>query len=239
MKIRYDAESDVLRILFKDVEIVDSTLGSDDVEVTGITAAGMRPACAFLDEAGKPVYAGPNSDARGVGQALDLMRPHADAIHAITGQLPPLVTWPARMLWFRDNDPGTLRRIRGLVSLEGWVLTLFGARATMDPSAASATGLFDLRVGEWSAEMCGMAGWDPNELPRIARSGTEVGRAKGDLAEALGHHPLAVSEHALLAVGDAVGGHDGRPPSGVTSSSIRENLPLHIADQASIGRHEG
>ncbi|MFA5891330.1 MAG: FGGY family carbohydrate kinase [Actinomycetota bacterium] len=174
------------------------------MRIAAMTAAAMRPSCALLDAAGAALYLGPNRDARGVGEAVELLRRDRDLIHAVTGQLPPILSWSARLRWFAANQPEVLAAASVATSIEGWMLSLFGVEPAMDFSSASANGLFDIAAGGWSDQMLSLVSFPSDRLARVLAAGTVLGPAHGEFARELGLEGVPVcagagDTHAALA----------------------------------------
>ncbi|MFA5786866.1 MAG: FGGY family carbohydrate kinase [Actinomycetota bacterium] len=153
--------------------------------IAAVTVACMRPACAFLDSAGSPLYLGANRDARGFMESMDLMRHHRDLLYRVTGQLPPILAWSARIAWFRANRPEILDATSKVTGLEGWVLSLFGAEPALDHSSASGTGLYDVRAGGWSEELLDVVGLKESRLSPVVQTGASLGEARGEFSRSL------------------------------------------------------
>ena len=174
------------------------------MKVAAVTVASMRPACALLDSSGEPLCLGANRDARAVGEAIELLRGNREMLFRVTGQLPPVLAWSARVPWFRANLPEVWARTALITGIEGWVLSLFGVEAAIDSSSASGTGLYDITAGGWSHEILSAIGLESSRLPQVVPTGTVLGRASGDFAGALGLEGAVVcagaaDTHAALA----------------------------------------
>jgi autoinducer 2 (AI-2) kinase len=185
-------------------------------QVAGISATAMRHAFVLLGRDGEPLYGGPNTDLRGVA-VQDLLEEEAGLdLFATTGQWPPLISLPARMLWFREEQPERLARTAHALSAADWlVYRMTGALAT-EPSLACATGFFDLRSGRWLADLLPRLRMGHVGLPEVLVSGTVAGPLRDDAAAMLGlvpGTPVAIgggdSQLALLAAGVVRAGEAG------------------------------
>lgn len=105
-------------------------------DVVGISTASMRHSCVFLDKDGKEIYAGSNTDIRGLFYQ-DVIEEDVDLdIYRLTGQWPPLLFLPARLLWFKEEKPEVFKKIKYAVTTGGWLIYhLTGVIAT-EPSSA-------------------------------------------------------------------------------------------------------
>jgi autoinducer 2 (AI-2) kinase len=164
-------------------------------DVIGISIACMRHSYVFLDKKGNEVYAGPNTDVRGVfyqdvveGVPLDLYR--------MTGQGPPLMFLPARLLWFKNERPEVFAHIKYAVTSGDWLLYKLSGVFATEPSLASTTLLFDLQKKQWIPEI--MEALDMNDvtLPAVHQSGEKIGELTRDAAKQMG-----LSADTAVAVG--------------------------------------
>src|ERR1700712_4388345 len=124
----------------------------------------------------------------------------ADALMAITGQVPAAYAPPATLSWLRDHEPEVFGRAAHMLFCKDWLrLQLTGAVAT-DPTEAAA-GFCDIRTQAWAdraIEICGLTAATPL-LPPIRPSGAVAGHVTEKAAAA-----------TTLAVGTPVitGSHD-------------------------------
>ena len=164
-------------------------------DVLGISLASMRHSYVFLDDKGKEVYAGPNTDVRGVfyqdvieGVPLDL--------YQMTGQGPPLMFLPARLLWFKNEQPEVFKKIKYAITTGDWLLyRLSGVYAT-EPSLASTTLLYNLEKQQWMPEVMAALGMSEVSLPEVHQAGERIGGLTREAAKAMG-----LSEDTAVAVG--------------------------------------
>lgn len=111
----------------------------------------------------------------------------ADRYQALTG-LPctPIAVLP-RLLWLRRRRPEISRATHRIALVADTVLEALGAsRRLMDPSNASATGLWDLARGEWSAPLLHLGGLEAGQLPAVVPAGSFAGGLSLAAARATG-----------------------------------------------------
>jgi len=163
-------------------------------DVVGISIACMRHSYVFLDSKGNEVYAGPNTDVRGVfyqdvveGIPLDLYQK--------TGQGPPLMFLPARLLWFKNERPEVFKQIKYAVTSGDWLLYKLSGVFATEPSLASTTLLFDLEKKQWIPEIMESLDMNDVHLPKVYQAGDRIGELTRDTAKQMGlpeETPVAV-----------------------------------------------
>jgi len=178
--------------------LVHDTLNRQKIEphdVLGISIASMRHSYVFLDDKGKEIYAGPNTDVRGVFYQ-DVIESVPLDLYQLTGQGPPLMFMPARLLWFKNERPEVFKKIRYAVTTGDWLLYRLSGVLATEPSLASTTLLFDLAKKQWIPDI--MASLDMNEvhLPEVHQAGERIGGLTRDAANAMG-----LPEGTAVAVG--------------------------------------
>lgn len=167
--------------------------------VTGIAVSAMRFSTVVLDTDGNAVLSVDNRDARAAGEYFEVAEKLGQRLLEETGCWPLPLHASARLLWLRKQQPESFAKLGTLFSLGEWLnFRLCGARA-IDPTQASATGLFHLETREW----CWSA-IDELELPReIFPPMVETGSALGNLsAEAAAHIGLEAGVTVGMGGGD-------------------------------------
>jgi len=147
-------------------------------DVIGVAATSQREGCVFLDADGVEIYAGPNLDARGFLEGLEVLgRLGVERLYEITGHSAPFIFPLARYLWFRKHDT---RPVAHLLMINDWMTyRLCGARCS-EPSNGTESMLFDFRARRWSSEIL-----DKFEIPADALAPVlECGQRAGALGDA-------------------------------------------------------
>jgi autoinducer 2 (AI-2) kinase len=153
--------------------------------IRGVIATSQREGCVLLDRAGTVLYAGPNLDARGVTEGMELHdRIGMERLHAITGHAPAYIFPIARYLWFRKHhDAG---RVARLLMLNDWITYLLSGVQVAEHSNAGESMLYDVARGEWAAELLGELEIPPGILAPLCAAGTRVGEVTPAAAETTG-----------------------------------------------------
>jgi len=153
------------------------------VDVVGISTASMRHSCVFLDKDGKEIYAGSNTDIRGLFYQ-DVIEEDVNLdIYRLTGQWPPLLFLPARLLWFKEEKPEVFKKIKYAVTTGGWLIYHLTGVMAAEPSSASATMLFDLKKRRWLTEILETLDMESVNLPEIYDAGEQIGELNCDAAQ--------------------------------------------------------
>lgn len=153
-------------------------------DVVGVAATSQREGCVFLDAHGTEVYAGPNLDARGFAEGLEVVSTlGGDRLYQITGHSAPFIFPIARYLWFRKH--GTAE-VAHLLMINDWITYRLSGELSAEPSNATESMLFDLRGRCWSEEILTTFDIPASILPPVQRSGERVGSLTAAAAAATG-----------------------------------------------------
>ncbi|MCZ6463520.1 MAG: FGGY-family carbohydrate kinase, partial [Proteobacteria bacterium] len=154
--------------------------------VAAVAATSMRFGTVVLDEAGAPLLAVPNRDARAALEGLQLAAEHGEALYQRSGQWPVPVCAAPRLRWLATNRPDDWKRAASVLAISDWITwRLCGERVT-EPSQAGCTLLLDLESRDWAADWLDRLELRPEILPRIGRPTEPAGTLGADAAEALG-----------------------------------------------------
>jgi len=205
-------------------------------DVVGISTASMRHSNVFLDKKGKEVYAGSNTDVRGLFYQ-DLVEEKAGVdLYKLTGQWPPLMFMPSRLLWFKEERPEVFKTIKHAMCTGDWLNYRLTGNIVTEPSLASATMLFDLEKKRWLSSVVDALGLDSVNLPEIHNAGEQFGELKSDVAKKMGLKqgiPVSLgggdTQLGLLAC-SAVNDNDICVVAG-TSTPIMMVLPKPVVDE--------
>jgi sugar (pentulose or hexulose) kinase len=108
----------------------------------------------------------------------------AEVIRAISGWSAapglglPLIAWMARF------EPDTFAAARNFAGAGDLITHRLTGLWTTNPSNAAGLQLIDLKSAQWSAELCALAGINPDQLSSICSSGEIIGRLSREAAAA-------------------------------------------------------
>ncbi|WP_067501568.1 gluconokinase [Actinoplanes sp. TFC3] len=143
----------------------------------------------------------------------------------------------AKLAWWRDEDPATLRDTPRWGGVKEVVLGgLAGEGFVLDLSVASGTGMYDIHERRWDPEALDIAGVRPDQLAEVVPTTTAL-KLHPDVASAAGLPPgtpliIGAADGPLANLGV------GATPAGVaavslgTSGALRMLVDHPVADQA-------
>ncbi len=199
-------------------------------DVVGVSGTSQREGCVFLNSNGKEIYAGPNIDARGFREGLEILGTLGpQRLYEITGHSAPFIFPIARYLWFRARQPSAVAH---LLMINDWITWRLSGEVGAEPSNATESMLFDLRARNWSDEILETFEIPRSILPPVRNPGEMLGR----VTEA------AARDTGLLAGTPVfVGGADtqcamlgaGAVDPGTTAATLGTTTPVQtVADHA-------
>ena len=185
----YPDENDPDRI----VELVRDAIaeaGGTDVDAAGTSCFGHS--LVALDAAGRaltPVLGWRDTRSADAAEWL-ARRVDTDAVHARTGAQIHTSYWPAKLAWLAQEETDVFRSAARFVSFAEYLYArLLDERdVPMSVSAASATGLLDLRTQDWDEELLDALGVGRGSLPRVTN-------------DSVGHWNLARHDGACANIG--------------------------------------
>jgi len=155
---------------------------SHQTNIIGISTCAQRIATVFLDNAGKVIYGGPNTDLRGIDSAYIIEDVFSENdLFEITGHNPSLLFCLARLLWFKEEEEEIYKKINKVLMLDDWLVYCFTGNYVSDQSSAAESQIFDIKKRKWSSEIIQTFDFEPDFFPEIVESGTIVGELKPEL----------------------------------------------------------
>jgi xylulokinase len=138
------------------------------------------------------------SDKRAGAQCNDARRllPGLEAI--IANPLIPAFTLP-QLLWVRDNEPEVYRQVAHVLVPKDWLRWRMSGAFATEPSDASGTAMFDVRLRQWSSEITRGLGVPGAWLPECVPSTAVTSVLAAAPADALG---LAPGSPVVAGAGD-------------------------------------
>ena len=207
--------------------------------VRAVSLSAFLHALVPMDTAGRPL--GPLvtwADGRAARQSEKIVAAGlARTLQARTGTPVHPMSPLAKLAWWRDDDPETLRGTARWGGVKELILAaLADAPFLVDLSIASGTGLYDIHERRWDPEALELAGVRPGQLAEV-RPTTERLRLRRDVADAAGlpaDTPLIIG----AADGPLANLGVGATPAGVaavslgTSGALRTVVDRPTADRA-------
>lgn len=166
------------------------------------------------------------ADQRAEAQA-ERLRTEAPHLHRRTGTPLHAMSPLAKLVWFRENEPGIVRRAHRWVGSKEYVLAHLCGVMAVDHSAASTSGLLDLSVLDWDAEALALAGVRPEQLADLHETTDVLPRLTPDTAAAVGL-PVDTPVVAGATDGPLAALGLGAVAPGVASCSIGTSAALRV-----------
>ncbi|MDL1900369.1 xylulokinase [Anaerolineae bacterium CFX9] len=160
--------------------------GRDDI--AAISLSGQMHGVTLLDKKGKPaapsiIWADQRSAAQ-VERLIELIGEHTYT--HIAGTMPAAGFACATLLWLSEHEPALIRRARHTVLPKDYVRFQMTGEISTDVSDAAATGMFDVSLKMWSAEIVRGANLPRHLLPVVHESTAVTGTLTDSAAQALG-----------------------------------------------------
>jgi xylulokinase len=206
-------------------EIVART-GEQRGSVAGIGLTGQMHGSVFLDSSGEVIRPALLwNDQRTAAQCAWITeRIGRDRLIKIAGN-PALTGFQApKVIWLRDNEPATYRRMAHVLLPKDYVRYRLSGELATDASDAAGTLFLDLRARNWSAEICDALEVDAAWLPEVCESPDRTGTVQTAVAAELGLAPgvpvaAGGGDNAAAAIGTGIAG-EGMASSSVGTSGV-------------------
>ena len=153
--------------------VTDAFNTCDARELRGIGVTSQRTGVVLLDEDGKELYVGPNTDGRGAQHGVEQERAHGDLIYRVAGRLPAIIYFPARLAWFREHHPDVEPAVA--LSFSDWIVERLTGVAATEPTQAAEMLVYDVANGHWSQDLLGALSVPESMLPSLRMNGEAAG----------------------------------------------------------------
>lgn len=165
-----------------------ATAQAPELQVRGLAMAAQSGSLLLADETGRPLA--PFITWMDGRSAALVARWRAEGrgstIRAVSGwSLHPGLGLPT-LAWLGEEMPALLGRARRILSVNDFLAHRLTGRFATNPSNAAGLQLLDVRTGDWSPELCALAGISPERLSPVRPSGAVIGRLRPEAAQATG-----------------------------------------------------
>jgi sugar (pentulose or hexulose) kinase len=182
---RFDMENLITNLLLG-IKKIFQNKKFEDINLIGISSCAQRIATVFIDNDGKVIYGGPNTDLRGIDSAYIIEDEFTeDELFKITGHTPSLLFPLARLLWFKEEEPNLYEKINKVLMLDDWIVYFLTGNVCSDVSSSAESQILDIRKRKWSSEIIESFDLKPDFFPKIIESGTWAGELKPELLKKL------------------------------------------------------
>lgn len=188
-------------------EALDTT-GISAGQIKAIAPSSMREGMVLYDHEQHEIWACPNIDARARDEAEQLVAEGtAQRIYDTGGDWVGIISAP-RFRWLARHQRDIFEQMQHMSMISDWVVARLSGQIVTDPSCGSSSGLFDLKSGNWSAELLTHLQLPETIFPPIHPPGTVVGEITSEAAAQTSLHigtPVIVggadTQLALLGTG--------------------------------------
>lgn len=165
-------------------DVIDEPTG----RFLGITVSAIRIPFVLLGRDGRPVMPGLlNHDTRAVTQAAEIAAAiGGDDVYRTTGHWPAPQFGLPKVLWVRENHPGSWRATRTLLQLHDWFIYRLSGVLASERSSAAMSQLMDARAGDWATGLLAELAIPAALLPELRPAGTRAGGLLPEVADATG-----------------------------------------------------
>ncbi|MGZ4139092.1 MAG: FGGY family carbohydrate kinase [Actinomycetota bacterium] len=153
--------------------VADAMKTCDARELRGIGVTAQRTGVVFLDEDGREIYVGPNTDGRAAAEGIAQEKAHGELIYSVAGRLPAMIYFPARLAWFRAHRPD--REVAVALSFGDWIVERLTGVAATEPTQAAEMLVYDVGMGHWSIDLLGALAVPETILPAMRATGEPAG----------------------------------------------------------------
>ncbi len=155
---------------------------ADQIGAIGITH--QRETFVCLDEFNRPIRPAMLwLDSRAGAQVA---RHGSDKVHEITGKPPNPTPAFYKLLWLRENEPGTLERAHKIVDVHAYLVHRMTNQWRTSWATADPLGLVDERTFDWSDELLGIVGLSRGQMADIHPPGEILGELTDEVAGEIG-----------------------------------------------------
>lgn len=205
--------------------------------IVEIAVTSQREGCVFLDSEDEVISACPNIDARASTIALTLPKKTKEEIYDITGHWPNYLFPAMRLLWFKQEDSSSFRRISRFMMLNEWIAyKLTGKKKSsslIEKTNAAESLFFDVRNLCWSDNIINALGMSHLRFSEVVDAGSICGTIDEKIAKEVGlgaevkvKISMADTQSAVLGSGILKTGDIAVVNGSTTPVQIISNFPL-------------
>ncbi|HEU4921112.1 MAG TPA: xylulokinase [Candidatus Limnocylindrales bacterium] len=170
------------------IRSVLATVGAGGDEVAAIGLTGQMHGAVLLDDAGTPLRPAILWNDQRTGPECDVIRATvgAERLVAITGNDALTGFTAPKLVWVRDHEPATWRKVAHVLLPKDFVRHRLTGIYALDKADGAGTILFDLAARDWSPDILTALEIDPAWLPPTFEGPEVTGTLTPAAAEATG-----------------------------------------------------
>lgn len=171
------APSDWVRALSENISALLAKSGADPREITAVAVDSATHTFLPCDESYSPLYNAIHwTDSRSVSQAKALRASCGERIFEVTYHKPDTVWTLPQLVWLRENRPDVFGKMKYIFFEKDYIRYLLTGVFCTDFIEAQGSMLFDTSKGEWSEELCALAGITSDMLPPVVKPTDIIGK---------------------------------------------------------------
>jgi len=116
----------------------------------------------------------------------EVARYGSDEVHRVTGKTPNPTVGLYKMLWLKENEPGTMQRTAKIADVHAFLVHRMTGRWRTSWATADPLGLVDMESFDWSDKLLGMVDVDREHMCELYAPGDVIGALKEDVAREVG-----------------------------------------------------
>ena len=155
-------------------------------QIAAIAVTGMRHGLVVVDAQGNPLMTHANIDARAVEQSMILAGEYGEVLYERSGHWPAPINGAPVLLWMKEHLPEAMLDASAVLSVSDWVAYRLTGEMVFEATQAAETTLFDLRSGDWAADLIVEFGLRREIFPRLVTAGERLGALLAGAAAQLG-----------------------------------------------------
>ena len=164
--------------------LAESGLSGNDIGAIGVTS--QRQGLVVIDDVGRPLYAGPNLDARALAEGLAIDGRLAERVYDSTGKLPSVIMAPARLQWLRSHDEAAFERAAAVLTIADWVAYRLTGEPRAERSLAGECGLLNITTMTRDEELLAELEVPSRLLPPLVSAQDVAGEVSSVAAQEIG-----------------------------------------------------
>ena len=126
------------------------------------------------------------TDSRSIHECAYLKEKHQELILRTALHTADTIWTLPQLMWVRDHEPAVWEKTKKILFAKDYIRYLLTGEYCTDYIEAEGSMLFDYHTMAWSAELCGILGFDPGRLPLVIKPADIAGRITKKAAEETG-----------------------------------------------------
>lgn len=209
--------------------VVVATAGITPEGVRAMAFAGQMLSLVSLTADGTPARPLISwMDARADAEARAFIRRFGGEriLRALAGGTPTAKDLVCKIAWIRDREPEIFARVAAFTDATGYLVARTTGTLAIDPTAAGATGLLDVRTRTWMRALARLGAFPLEKMPRLVPCTEVVGTLLPEAARDFGLH---TTTRVVMGLADI-------PAAAIGSGAVRDgDAHVYVGTSAWVG----